>query len=260
MSDGESGALVGEVNLAQPARPIDELVFKGHTNQARLNSGIFLGLTTALWILLVLSLARDIYGNTAGLQFAVQEAQTGQPSWYTRFRANPWQMIKRSVTSEDAALVIDEGRIFEGVAKDKFDAAKLSSAADVAQLIAAEITSLNATQKMSAEFPCDKMQSISESWLNSQSHQADVPRCAYSAGGDVIYQMSIVSVGSRAMPWIGVYRRDGKTWTYYNVRSRAVQTLQVQGLEYVEPVMIPRQIAKDFPELAVKVEAKKGEK
>lgn len=227
-----------------------EIPFYGWTWEARAAATEWV--TTLLWILLIASLAHDIYGTTAGIAVAAHEAQTGQPSWFTRFRANPFQTLKGSVTSETP--VIDESRLFAGtLAQRDIDPAHISTIQDVQSLVATEIESLNKTGKLSADFPCDAtMKSITEGW-----YKPDYPRCVYRDG--LIFQAAVVAgPNGRPIPWLGIYRKE-KGWTYYSYKGRALPTLVLPQHDIVDALMIPRELAAQFPELVSQAVGKKKE-
>lgn len=277
MQDGNSGATVAaEGGLIRPDQygfsgfgkafrefveknwdrlAISKHVKDGHSIIARAKRLTWIGL--ALLSITGGFVARDIYGNTAGLDLEARRLAKGEVSLWQRLKANPWATVKSGFSfGSSEAPVIDERKLFAGtLAQHDIDPARVSLIADVQSLVSAEIASLNQSGKLSVDFPCDQMKRISEGW-----YKPDYPRCAYRDG--LIFQASVVSAGpsSRPIPWMGIYRKvDGK-WVFFNFKGRALQTLVLPGFESVDSLMIPRELAAQFPEIVAEpVVASKGE-
>jgi hypothetical protein len=212
-----------------------------------------------------MSLVRDIHGNTAGLAERLAKMDTAPASWLERFVAAPWDTIKGTAAGglkvSKSRPVIDQAAIMAIMpvpTTAQIQADTLTKPADLKTYIDDNVVALNATGKLSAEYPaCDPLDDLRKPWLNTKTGQPDIPRCLISKSGDTIWMASVISDGNpyapRMMSWLGVFHKVGDKWEYRNTDGLG-GSAKLPGYKSVNADMIPYQIAADFPYLVAKSE------
>lgn len=238
-----------------------KLVGPGYVWVSRLNAITWMGVVVMLAF--ALSLVRDIHGNTAGLAERLAKMDTAPASWWERFTAAPWDTIKGTAAgglkSAKPRPVIDQAAIMALMpipTTAQIQGEALTKPADLKAYIDDNAKALNATGKLSSEYPaCDPMDDLRKPWLNAKTGQPDVPRCLVKDG--TIWMASIVGDGNpyapRMMTWLGVFHKGDAGWEYRNVEGLG-GTAKLQGYKSVNADMIPYQVAADFPYLVAKSE------
>lgn len=238
-----------------------KLVGPGYVWVARMNALTWVGVVVMLAF--ALSLVRDIHGNTAGLAARLAKMDTAPASWLERFTAAPWDTIKGTVAGglkvSKSRPVIDQGVVMSIMpvpTTAQITAEALTKPADLKTYIDDNVVALNATGKLSAEYPaCDPLDDLRKPWLNSKTGQPDIPRCLI--GKETIWMASVIGDGNQYMPrmmtWLGVFHKIGEKWEYRNVEGLG-GSAKLQGYKSVNADMIPYQVAADFPYLVAKSE------
>ena len=239
-----------------------KLVTPGYVWVARLNAITWVGLL--FMACFAGSLVRDIHGNTAGLAQALAKMDTAPASWWERFKAAPWDTVKGTASagltaSKPPRPVLDQNVVMsiqpipmsppilpEGLTKP----------ADLKSYVDGNVVALNTSGKLATEYPaCDPLDDLRKPWVNTATGQPDIPRCLVSKSGNTIWMVSVISDGNqfmpRMMPWFGVFHKDAKGWTYFNVEGFAGSG-KLPSYKSITWDMIPYQMGSDFPYLVAK--------
>ncbi|MFM0381594.1 hypothetical protein PQQ72_31740, partial [Paraburkholderia strydomiana] len=241
-------------------RDVDRLVTRGHVIVARMNATTWL--PVLVMMLLAVSLVRDLYGNTYGLGEKLARIDTAPPSFLERLRASPWKTITGQASAileqhKQPRPVIDTlaTTAINPLPSAPIPGDKLTSMADLAGYVQSVTDALNSTGKL--KDPCEPLKDLRAPWVDS-SGLPNTPLCLTSTSGDAIWMASIINTTNNttfpvAVPWLGVFHRDGGKWKYANVNGLIGRpTAQLPAYPTLISSMIPYQIARDFPYLVMK--------
>lgn len=109
---------------------------------------------------------------------------------------------------------------------------------------------------------CEQIGSLEESFMNSKTHLADVPRC--KSDGDAFWLESYVATGPGAVkPIFGVFHKgQDKKWQYENfsLKDFGIDTAELDGFPSISEKDVPEAFAHAFPEAGENKEQNEGDK
>ncbi len=108
---------------------------------------------------------------------------------------------------------------------------------------------------------CDVMNSLEESFMNSKTHVADIPRC--KVDGENVWVGTYVATGSTVQPIFGVFHKgNDKKWQYENfsLKDFGLNTVEMDDFPTLTEKNVPQAFAHAFPEAGEEAEHNKGDK
>lgn len=113
---------------------------------------------------------------------------------------------------------------------------------DVAPAMLAQVDAMKAGKKME---DCDFTKKITEPWFDGKD---STPKCRYSKDGSRLWTWAYVKQSQyQHGPFVGLIMRKDDKVTYSNIDAPG--TLRISGMPTINPALLPRAVAADFPEL-----------